>query len=469
MFKTQNLYQNDPKWKGTKLGNSNETIGGWGCLLTSTTMMLNGIGYSETPETVNEKMKQAGGFQGAFFIPSVLPYVWPNCAFRDVVPCETWPAPISQIDDAVAQGKPVILQVDWNKQAGIQTHFVLVKERKGDDYVLYDPYMYPGDGPDKEVLLTKRYKYNGATLEKEISAVIWFDSYSSAPPEPPKVTKVPVPADALKVYAIEDDLALRADPDRTGYLWKRLLKGTELLSLEPKDATKSKLGKDGQWLNVQDPNGDQGFVAAWYTSDSKDVPPPVAASAVTVVSSTTKAASTTPAPVAVKVPPGALAFFPTEELSFRTQPTISPDTLIRRIPATEMLICVEPANQAIPKVGVTNQWLQVKDTSGKQGYVAAWYIKYASGSPPPTTSSASAPAPAPVGGVLKVKATAEGIALRKQPVVSDATLIYRLPLGTEFTVTETNAEGKVGKNDQWLKVKDPNGADGYVAAWFVAR
>ena len=127
MFKTQNLYQNDAKWKGTKLGNSNETIGGWGCLLTSTTMMLNGIGYSETPETVNEKMKAAGGFQGAFFIPSVLPYVWPNCAFRDVVPCESWPAPLAQIDEAVAAGKPVILQVDWNKQAGIQTHFVLVK------------------------------------------------------------------------------------------------------------------------------------------------------------------------------------------------------------------------------------------------------------------------------------------------------------------------------------------------------
>ena len=71
--------------------------------------------------------------------------------------------------------------------------------------------------------------------------------------------------------------------------------------------------------------------------------------------------------------------------------------------------------------------------------------------------------------MLKVKATAEGIALRKQPIVSDASLIYRLPLGTEFTVTEANAEGKVGKNDQWLKVKDPNGAEGYVAAWFVAR
>ena len=57
--------------------------------------------------------------------------------------------------------------------------------------MLYDPYQYPGDGPDKEVLLTKRYKYNGATLETEISAVIWFDSYSSAPPEPPRPPSAP--------------------------------------------------------------------------------------------------------------------------------------------------------------------------------------------------------------------------------------------------------------------------------------
>jgi hypothetical protein len=170
----------------------------------------------------------------------------------------------------------------------------------------------------------------------------------------------------------------------------------------------------------------------------------------------------------MKLPPGAMAFVPTEELSFRTQPVIAPETVIRRVPPTEMLVSIEPAKDAIAKVGVTNQWLKVRDASNKEGYVAAWYVKYASGSQPATTTTAAAPAPAP-GGVLKVTATAEGIALRKQPIVSDATLIYRLPLGTIFTVTEPNAEGKVGKNDQWLKVKDPNGAEGYVAAWFVAR
>lgn len=460
MFKTQNLYQNDEKWKSVKLGNSSETIGIWGCLLTSVTMMLNGIGYSETPDTVNEKMKKVGGFQGPLFIPSMLSYVWPNSAYRDMQPCESSPAPLAQIDAAVAAGKPVILQVDWNKQKGIQTHFVLVKEKKGNDYVLYDPYKYSGDGPNKEVLLTSRYKYNGAKLESEISAVLWFDSYGTELPDPPKMTKVPVPADKYTLYAAEDDLALRAEPSVSGYLWKRMLMGTELICLEPKATAKTKLGGNGQWINVQDPNGDQGYVAAWYVSETKGQPaPPAGAPTVAPVSST--------APAAMKLPPGALAFVPTEELSFRTQPVIAPETLIRRVPVTETLICIEPANQAIPKVGVTGQWLKVRDASNKEGYVAAWYVKYASGSS--AQQAATTTALSNNGGPLKVKATAEGIALRNQPIVSDATLIKRLPLGTEFTVLEPDAASKIGQNNQWMKVKDPTGTEGFVAAWFVAR
>jgi hypothetical protein len=459
MFKTQNLYQNDEKWKNTKLGNSSETIGGWGCLLTSVTMVLNGIGYNETPETVNEKMKNAGGFQGAFFIPSVLPYVWPNCAYRDMQPCETSPAPVAQIDAAVSAGKPVILQVDWNKQAGIQTHFVLVKEKKGNDYVLYDPYKYSGDGPDKEVLLTTRYKYNGANIASEISGVLWFDSFSAAPPEPPKVTKVPVPADKYVLYAVEDDLALRAEPSTSGYLWKRMVMGTELISLEPKTTAKAKLGVNGQWINVQDPNGDQGYVAAWYVSDVKGQPTAPA------TTTTSKPATTTAStPVTQSLPAGTLAFFPTEELSFRSQPVIAPETLIRRIPVTEQLLSIEPANQVIPKVGVVGQWLKVRDGSNKDGYVAAWYVKYAGGS----TAQQAASSTTPPGGPLKVRTTAEAVSFRKQPIVSDATLIKRVSLGTEFIVTEPNSEAKIGKNDQWLKVKDATNTEGYVAAWFVS-
>jgi hypothetical protein len=460
MFKTQNLYQNDEKWKNVKLGNSSETIGGWGCLLTSATMMLNGIGYNETPETVNQKMRSHGGFMGALFVPSILPYIWPQCLYRDTQGCESLPAPIAQIDEAVAAGKPVILQVDWNKQVGVQTHFVLVKEKKGNDYIIYDPYKYGGDGPNKEVLLTSRYKYNGASLESEISAVIWFDSYGTVPPEPPKMTRMPVPADRFMIYACEDDLALRAEPSFQGFLWKRMVMGTELICLEPKAAAKTKLGVNGQWINVQDPNGDQGYVAAWYVSDTKGQPPTPAGE---------PSAMTTTVSSNLNLPPGALAFVPTAELSFRTRPVIAPETLIRRVPVTEQLICIEPAQQAIPKVGVEGQWLKMKDASNQEGYVAAWYVRYASGSTTQPTGTTATVAVSNNGGPIRVKATAEGVALRSQPIVSNTTLIKRLPLGTELTVLEPNAEAKIGSNNQWLKVKDPTGTEGVVAAWFVAR
>ena len=465
MFVTKNLYQNDEAWKQTPLGNSKETIGSWGCLLTSVTMMLNGVGYNETPATANEKFKKAGGFNGALFMPAFLPYVWPNCAYRDMQPCEAYPAPIAQIDAAVAAGKPVILQVDWNKQAGIQTHFVLIKEKKGDDYSLYDPYKYGGDGPDKEVLLTTRYKYNGAKLASEISAVLWFDSYSTTPPEPPKIEIVPVPAEKYVLYAGEDDLALRSEPSVTGYLWKRMLMGTELICLEPKAQAKPKIGSQGQWIQVQDPNGDQGYVAAWFVSEQKGKP--AASTSTTSIPGATSAPAPKPVGAPAPVPPGALALYPTEELSFRSKPVIAPETLIRRIPATEQLISLEPANQAVAKVGVQNQWIKVRDANKKEGYVAAWYVKYAGGTNAQATSSTPAAASA-TGATNKVKTTVEMVSLRNQPVVSDASLIKRVPINYEFTITEPGGESKIGANNKWIKVKDAT-HEGYVAAWFVSR
>ena len=470
MFTTQNLYQNDEKWKNTKLGNSNETIGGWGCLLTSATMMLNGMGYSETPETVNEKMKANGGFQGAFFIPSVLPYIFPNVVYKDMQPCENSPAPVALIDAAVAAGKPVILQVDWNKQAGIQTHFVLVKEKQGDDYVIYDPYKYGGDGPSKDVLLTKRYKYNGGTLEKEISAVLWFDGTIS--PSQPEPKKVAVPKDAMNLFVIEDNLALRAEPSISGYLWKRMAAGSELTSLENAATTKAKLGQQGKWVQVQDSTGQQGYTAAWYVSDKKDAQPvtPPTTPRPASSSSTSSAPATTPTTASaakVPVPPGAMELLPTEELAFRTQPVISDSTLIRRLPPTEKLISLEPTDQTIKKVGVTGQWLNVQDSTGKQGYVAAWYVKYASGST--AQAQATTAPPATPDGQVTVRTTIAFVALRNKPVVDPSTLIEYLPIGTELTIIEPGGEKKIGVNNQWLHVRGKLGTEGYIAAWFVAR
>ncbi len=462
MFKTENLYQNDDAWKSKSLGNSNETIGGWGCLLTSVTMMLNGIGYDETPLTVNEKMKANGGFQGAFFIPSMLPYAFPNLVYKDMEPCESFPAPISRIDAAIAQGKPVILQVDWNKKAGVQTHFVLVKEKQGNDYILYDPYRYGGDGPGKDVLLTQRYKYQGQKLESEISAVLWFDAYG-IPPQPPKPKEpVSLPADSMSVYVAEDDLAFRADPSVGGYLVKRLVGGTELKSLESASVTKSKLSATGQWLHAQDPDGDQAYTAAWYLSEQKGGAPSSDNGSTTPTTTTT---NTPPSTTKKPLPAGALSLIPTDNIAFRKSTAISPETLIRRIPTTEKVISLEAPDQTIKKVGVMGQWLNVRDKDEVDGYVAAWYVKYQSGSTAKVEETTNPPA----GDANTVKTTAQFVSFRSEPRSHTTTLIRYLNLGEELTLVDASQNAKIGSNSEWLKVKDTSGKVGYVAAWFVAR
>lgn len=247
-------------------------------------------------------------------MPTFLPYVWPNCAYRDMQPCEDIPRPSPKLTRLLRQASLSFCR--WIGKAGHSNPFCFGKGKKGNDYSIYDPYKYGGDGPDKEVLLTTRYKYNGAKLEFEISAVLWFDSYSNTPPEPPKVTKVSLPAEKFVIYAIEDDLALRSEPSVTGYLWKRMLGGTELICLEEKSKVKSKLGVQGQWIQVQDPKGDQGYVAAWFVSEQKGKPAASTSTSVPVpapkpVRRPSRPVAPAPAtPKPAPVPPGAIALYP---------------------------------------------------------------------------------------------------------------------------------------------------------------
>jgi hypothetical protein len=162
-----------------------------------------------------------------------------------------------------------------------------------------------------------------------------------------------------------------------------------------------------------------------------------------------------------------MELLPTEELAFRSQPVIADSTLIRRVPPTEKFTSLEPADQTIKKVGVTGQWLNVQDATGKQGYVAAWYVKYASGAT--AQAQVAAAPPAAPNAPVTVRTTIEFVALRKKPVVDPSTLIEYLPIGTELAIAEPGGEQKIGANNQWLKVRGRQGTEGYIAAWFVAR
>jgi len=370
MFQTDLLWQNDARWANNILGNGPQTIQQWGCLTTSLTMVVNGYGHNETPASVSQKMAAIGAFYGAGINAYRIGDAFPGVALKNLVDCENSPAPMSDIDAELGANRPVVVRVDWSPSPGLQDHWVVLYGKENNDYLMLDPWNYKGDAPGKKNYLTQRYKNTGSTPAEAITSVIFFNitkagsTPASAPaptvppastpsPAPAPATKASVPADAVKVTPTEDQLAFRGSPSISGALLTRFALGTTLTSLESRSATLSKLGINGQWLHVQAPNGTQGYVAAWYVS-SADKP--------------ASAPSAQPAPAKS----GFTVTVTEDQLAFRSQPVIADSTLIARFPVgTKLTVTDADANQ---KIGVVNQWLKVKDSSGREGYIAAWYV-----------------------------------------------------------------------------------------------
>jgi hypothetical protein len=148
----------------------------------------------------------------------------------------------------------------------------------------------------------------------------------------------------------------------------------------------------------------------------------------------------------------------------RDQPDTNANTLAI-LSAGQALTVLEPASQAIPKIGVTNQWLNVADGNGHTGYVAAWYVE--TNSTPVPTPPQSPPASATLTVLVSSQASA-GLRMRDQPNANAIILKVLMP-GTPLTVLEpaSTARPKIGVTNQWLNVQEPGGTTGYVAAWYV--
>ena len=89
----------------------------------------------------------------------------------------------------------------------------------------------------------------------------WFvNLVPSEPPPPPPVELFVAVAQEVGTLG----LRLRAQPNTTSATLAGEAVGTNLKVLEDIDAAPLKIGVYGQWLNVSDPNGLVGYVAAWY-------------------------------------------------------------------------------------------------------------------------------------------------------------------------------------------------------------
>ena len=276
-FKTVYLSQTDPQWKDDLLGfgDPGDTIGAYGCALTSIAMLVSGHGYSETPKTLNEKMKNANGFSKSLIMWGAISKVYPQITLQEQIVCETTDAPLDKINAALAVGQPVVVRVDSSPAPGLQWHYVLVYARKGDnDYLILDPYPYQ-PGTAKEDLLMARYS-RGNPLQRSIQQILIYhcsttgsDSTISRPPTSSTTsttsnTSLGSGPRARVKDSVTLGLNIRSSTDTSSLanLVANVPPGTEVALVDSDGA--SKIGVNGQWVRVRTASGQEGLAAAWY-------------------------------------------------------------------------------------------------------------------------------------------------------------------------------------------------------------
>lgn len=398
-FKLVYLSQNDAQWKNDRLGfgGTGDTIGKFGCALTSVAMLLSGHGYAETPATLNKKLQNKQGFQSSLIRWGVVCQVHPEVSLKQVVDCRNGDAPLAQIDAALAAGQPVVVLVDNDRDPDLDWHYVLLYARKGNDYLMLDPWPYQ-PGTDREDLLMKRYGYD-RPLRRAIRQVLFYEAAGSGGPisttpqtEP---TNSPVPAGGVYARVMDSvtwglNIRSSTDTSSTANLVVTVPAGTQLLILEEGGA--EKIGQSNQWVRVREAGGREGFAAAWFLEKvAAPIPPPVAEptpvpaeeAPVSTPPATTPETPSTPAPTSETTPSAQ----PKEKLTvvvseavgtsgLRLRKTPSKGgTLVMVLKAGTKLTVVEPIAKAKQKVGKVNQWIYVREPNGSRGYVGAEFVK----------------------------------------------------------------------------------------------
>lgn len=480
-FTPTNYSQQDPAWKSVKIGSSSETIGHVGCALTGVTMLVSGHGYPETPKTLNAKLKSRGGYVDAAIIWGAVTGIYPQIVYRSLVLCRDTDAPLSRIDAAIAVGQPVLVETDSSPRAGLQSHWVVLYKKQGDDYLMLDPWPYPVES-GQDVSLMPRYSH-GKTLKQSITAVVFYECLQSgsgdssetattkptSPTEPGTYVKVPI--------SVEAGLRLRSAPTIASATVAIEPPGANLLVTEPVNVALPKIGVYDQWLKVRDGAGREGYVAAWYVEAGPTVEgveeSPIAEPAPPSPTEPTPEPEPVPVPIPTPEPQAESAVLTVYvsqsvgEAGLRLRKTASMGgALVAVEKAGTALTVLEPADKARAKVGKQGKWIHVSDPKGLQGYVAANYVELEKESVLEEPAVTSEPV-AKAGTVYVTSAAAAGLRLRSEPNMNSDTLLI-LPAGTELKALEGTAD-MVGVYGKWLKVRETGGTEGYVAAWYVRK
>jgi len=374
--------QQDPKWKQDILGfgDPGDTLGYVGCALTSVAMLISGHGYVETPKTLNQKLKNVGGFSSAAIRWGSVSQIYAQVNMKSFISCVSSDAPLGLIDASIAAGQPVIVMVDSSPTAGLQTHWVVLYAKEGNDYLMLDPWPYQTDITKKTYLLP-RYS-QGAALKRAIMHVIIYECFtasggiaqpssSTTPAQSPQPASVPASAQGFSVRVKADvswglNVRSSADTSSANNIVVVVPAGATLTALSAEDY--AKIGGVNQWAHIRDDKGHEGFAAAWYLEKIQTAP--VVNKTNVAPQPTAKTVEVIPTPatnelvVIVKSRVGRLGAKVYESAS-----TKSNIVSVEKMRA--QLVVIEDVGKAKSKIGQANKWLNVQTADGKQGFVNA--------------------------------------------------------------------------------------------------
>ncbi len=124
--------QRDKRWSSDKLGNTHETVGKVGCLISSVTMNFSYYEQNLTPKELNKKLRALDGYtKDGWLIWNKLSAIskgklhiaFPKLSYEN-------------IEKALKNGQPVLTKVYIHK---VIPHWVLIVGKKGGEYLVLDP------------------------------------------------------------------------------------------------------------------------------------------------------------------------------------------------------------------------------------------------------------------------------------------------------------------------------------------
>ncbi|HOX96154.1 MAG TPA: C39 family peptidase [Candidatus Woesebacteria bacterium] len=124
--------QRDSIWFSQIIGNSRETVGRVGCLITSTAMIASHYGKNIKPSDIAASTNP--------FFPSTAYMNAGSWTVNGVTVNRQQGMSSDAVDNELNAGRPIIAGLN----TGYGTHFIVIKGKNGDGYIMNDPYMENG-------------------------------------------------------------------------------------------------------------------------------------------------------------------------------------------------------------------------------------------------------------------------------------------------------------------------------------